>query len=314
MSPAAVMIAEAIQATWEAPFLISLAQWSLHRRILGPPPPFLRDLCETCIGGRLGPPERFRGDLDPLDFPVVARREFGIGAIEYIGYFYEAHVRKMPYLRELKRRCDGEGVTSVLVTCAHEGAIGDPNDRERRKVVQRHQRWMDMAAYLGCHSISVRVASKGEADEQARLVADGLHELGEWCRPHGLNVLVENHHGLTSDPAWLKKTLALADHPNVGMLPDWGNFDSGDGDGVYSAVEALMPLAGAVTAKCHDFGPDGAETTLDFARLVRIVRRANYRGHLGIEFEGQRLSEAEGILACKALLEKLQRAEMLQPA
>lgn len=308
------MIAEEARAASEAlPFLISLAQWSLHRRILGPPPPFLQDLYNICIGNHLGAPDRFRGDLDPLDFPVVARREFGIGAVEYIGFFYEAHVRKMPYLRELKRRCDGEGVTSVLVTCSDEGAIGDPDADTRRKVVQRHLRWMDMAAYLGCHSISVRVASKGEADEQARLVADGLHELGEWCRLHGLNVLVENHHGLTSDAAWLKKTLTLANHSNVGMLPDWGNFDS-DGDGLYGAVEALMPLAGAVTAKCHDFGPDGAETRLDFQRLVRITRRANYRGHLGIEFEGQRLSEAEGIHACKALLEKLQRAEMLEPA
>jgi sugar phosphate isomerase/epimerase len=166
-----------------------------------------------------------------------------------------------------------------------------------------------MAAYLGCHSVSVRVASIGSADEQARLVADGLCELGEWSGLHGLHVLVENHHGLTSDRTWLTRMLKLADHPNVGMLPDWGNFDSEQGDERYSALASLMPFARAVTAKCYDFAPDGSEATLDFPRLVRIATQANYRGHLGIEYEGHRLSEADGIRACKALLERLQQAQ-----
>jgi L-ribulose-5-phosphate 3-epimerase len=306
-----LVIAEEAHALSEtAPFLISLAQWSLHRRILGPALPLLRGLYEAHIASRFGPPDSFRGDLDPLDFPVVARREFGIGAVEYIGYFYATRVRNTDYLRELKTRAEGEGVRSLVVACGAEGAIGDPDTKKRRDVVQRHLKWLDMAAYLGCHSVSVRVASAGAADEQASLVADGLRDLADWSASHGLNVLIENHYGLSSDGAWLAETFKLVDRPNVGVSPDWGNFEPADADRLYTSVAEMMPYARAVTAKCYDFDPRGNETTLDFPRLVRIATEAKYRGHLGIEYEGERLSEADGILACKALLERIQKNEL----
>jgi L-ribulose-5-phosphate 3-epimerase len=309
------MIGEQAHVLSEAtPFLISLAQWSLHRRIIGPAPPLLRRWYDDYVASRFGPPDRFRGDLDPLDFPVVARREFGIGAVEYIGYFYAARVRSMAYLRELKTRADGEGVRGLVVACGAEGAIGDPDANERRQVVQRHLKWLDMAAHLGCHSISVRVASDAPVQEQARLVADGLCELADWSASHGLNVLVENHYGPSSDGAWLVGVLDQVDRPNVGASPDWGNFEAANADRRYSAVAKMMPYARAVTAKCYDFDVRGNETTLDFPRLIRIMAEANYRGHVSIEYEGRRLSEANGIHACKALLERIRESELAPAA
>lgn len=305
-----VIAEEAHVLSETAPFLISLAQWSLHRRIIGPALSPLRSWYEAYILSRFGPPDRFRGDLDPLDFPVVARREFGLGAVEYTGYFYATRLRSMTYLRELKTRADGEGVRGLVVACGAEGAIGDPDAKERRQVVQRHLKWLDMAAHLGCHSVSVRAGSAGSADEQARLVADGLGELADWGRAHGLSVLVENHYGPTSDGEWLANMLALADRPNLGFSPDWGNFDSAQADERYDAFASMMPHARAVTAKCYDFDARGNETTLDFRRLVRIAADANYRGYFGIEYEGQRLSEADGIHACKALLESIRENEL----
>jgi sugar phosphate isomerase/epimerase len=66
-----------------------------------------------------------------------------------------------------------------------------------------------------------------------------------------------------------------------------------------------MPHARAVSAKCYDFGPDGEESTIDFSRMIAIVKAAGYTGYVGIEYEGERLPEREGILAAKALLERL---------
>jgi L-ribulose-5-phosphate 3-epimerase len=223
-------------------------------------------------------------------------------------------VRSMDYLRELKTRADGEGVRGLVVACGAEGTIGHPDANMRRQVVQRHLKWLDMAAYLGCHSISVRVNSDGPAHEQARLIADGLRELADWSASHGLNVLVENHYGPSSDGAWLAGMLDQVDRSNVGASPDWGNFETANADRRYNAVAKMMPYARAVTAKCYDFDVHGNETTLDFPRLVRLMAEANYRGHVSIEYEGQRLSEANGIHACKALLERIRESELAPAA
>jgi len=289
------------------PYLISLSQWSLHRRLLGRKLPRALRTCAHFVRDKLKLSESPRGvGLAALDFPVVARREFGLGAVEYIGYFYAPYVRSARYLRELRTRAEGEGVRGLVVTCGAEGAIGHPNPKKRRAIVSRHLKWLDMAAYLGCHSICIRADSAGAREDQTARVADGVRGLAEWANLHGLDVLIENHYGLSSDASWLREVVARADHPRIGTLPDWGNFTAAEGDR-YDEIAQMMPMARAVSAKCYDFGADGRETTLDFQRLVGIVKRANYRGHIGIEYEGDRMSEADGVKACKALLERLQR-------
>jgi sugar phosphate isomerase/epimerase len=256
---------------------ISLAQWSLHRAL-------------------------FDGRLDPLEFPRVARREYGLRGVEYVNTFY----RELPpvWVSDLKARCDAEGVRSLLIMCDGEGRIGDPKPTARGQTIENHLRWLEAAAALGCHSIRVNAASEGPREEQTHLVADGLRRLAERAEPYGLNVLVENHGGISSDAAWLAATIRSADHPALGTLPDFGNWQISDTERYdpYRGLAELMPLARAVSAKSHDFGPDGEETGLDYGRLLRIVSDAGYEGWVGIEYEGAHLSEADGIRATKELL------------
>jgi sugar phosphate isomerase/epimerase len=264
-------------------FSISLAQWSLHRTLRGEQ------------GER----------LDPLDFAHAARG-FGIDGIEYVNSFFKDKARDKTYLAELKARAAGEGVQSLLIMCDGEGNLGDPDAARRAGAVENHQRWVEAAQFLGCHSIRVNAASAGSPDEQRRLAADGLRRLSEFADGAGLNVIVENHGGLSSDGAWLAATIREADHPRCGTLPDFGNFGSYDR---YKGVAELMPFARAVSAKSYDFDDAGNETTIDYARMLRIVRDAGYRGWVGIEYEGKRLSEPDGILATRRLLERV-RAEL----
>nr|WP_243664758.1 TIM barrel protein [Rhodothermus marinus] len=187
-------------STDEAPwFRISLAQWSLHRAIFG-------------------------GKLDALDFPVVARREFGIEAVEYVNQFFFDRARDRAYLGELKRRAEGEGVRSLLIMCDREGRLGDPDPARRRQAVENHYKWVEAARFLGCHSIRVNAASEGSYEEQQKLAADGLRQLVEFAAEHELNVLVENHGGLSSNGAWLAGVIRMVDHPRCGTLPDFGNW------------------------------------------------------------------------------------------
>jgi len=269
-------------------FKISLAEWSLNKGIRA-------------------------GETDHLDFAKIAKRNFGIDAIEYVNQlFTDKSGGSGNYIKEMKNIADGEGVKSLLIMCDGEGFLGDPSDVERNKAVENHYRWVDAAKYLGCHSIRVNAQSKGEYDEQMKLAADGLSSLTEYGAKHNINIIVENHGGLSSNGKWLSGVMDMVNHPHCGTLPDFGNFYLGTWDDKgkdwydrYVGVQELMPYAKAVSAKSHGFNDDGNEKETDYYKMMKIVLDAGYRGYVGIEYEGAELSEVDGISATKNLLEEV---------
>mgnify|MGYP002623733762 CR=1 FL=1 len=267
-------------------FPISLAEWSLHKTLR-------------------------RGDLDNLGFPNKAKA-LGIDAVEYVNSFWKDKATDDDYVAELKKRCEGEGVRSLLIMCDGEGALGDPDAAKRAQAVENHRKWVAAAEALGCHSIRVNAQSRGDWAEQQKLAADGLRRLCELADPHGVDVIVENHGGLSSNGRWLSETLKAVDHPRAGALPDFGNFrvSADETYDRYRGVSELMPFARGVSAKSHDFDDDGDEVHTDYDRMLRIVVvEHGWRGHVGIEYEGAKLSEDDGILATRRLLERV-RAEI----
>ncbi len=265
-------------------FRISLAQWSLHRTIRS-------------------------GALDHLDFARVTREEFGLEAVEYVNTFFFERARDAAYLAEMNRRAADHGVVQHLIMCDREGRLGDPDPARRAQAVGNHEKWLHAAATLGCARIRVNAASEGSFEEQQRLAADGLRRLCELADPLGLDVIVENHGGLSSRGDWLAGVMRRVDHARVGTLPDFGNFYEYDR---YQGVAEMMPFARAVSAKSHDFDEAGEETAKDYRRLLRLVLDAGFRGWIGIEYEGNRLPEAEGIHRTRRLLERVR--DELAPA
>lgn len=263
-------------ARGESLFRISLAQWSYHRAVQSKA-------------------------LDHLDFPRIARDDHGIDAVEYVSTLFDQGAAPA-YVASLRKRCDDLGVRSLLIMIDGEGALGDPDETKRIQAVESHRKWLDAARDLGCHSIRVNAESKGGWAEQQRLAADGLRRLCERADPMGLSVILENHWGLSSNGAWVTGLIRRVGHPRFGTLPDFGNFDPKEYDR-YEGVEDMAPSARAVSAKSNDFDDaTGEETTIDYRRMLRIVLRAGYRGRVGIEYEGSRLPEPEGVRRTQALL------------
>lgn len=258
-------------------FRISLAEWSLHRAL-------------------------YAKEMDNLDFAKTAKEVYGIEAIEYVNSFFKDKAEDKAYLDELNKRAEGHGVKQLLIMIDGEGWLGDPDDGKRKLTVENHKKWVEAAAHLGCHSIRVNARSKGSDEEQMKLCADGARKLTEFAGGHGINVIVENHGGLSSNGEWLAGLMKRVDMPRFGTLPDFGNF--GDYDR-YKGVEEMMPFAKAVSAKSHDFDEKGDEKHTDYFRMMKIVLDAGYRGYVGVEYEGKVLSEKEGILATKRLLERV---------
>jgi sugar phosphate isomerase/epimerase len=270
-------------------FSISLAQWSLHRY-------FKR----WTSGGYTD------GEGDPLDFPAITRNEFGIDGLEFVNTFYFEKINEAGYLSELKNRCDSEGMRNQLIMVDAEGRLGDPDEASRKQSVHNHYRWVEAAQFLGCHSIRVNAGSEGTWDEQMKLAADGIRSLCEFADDLDINVIVENHGGLSSNGEWLSGVMKMIDHPRAGTLPDFGNFRISRDEEYdrYKGVAELMPFAKGLSAKSHEFDEEGNEVNTDYYKMLQIVKDAGFKGYIGIEYEGDQFGEFEGIMATKALLEK----------
>ncbi|MEX0642032.1 MAG: sugar phosphate isomerase/epimerase family protein [Pirellulales bacterium] len=264
-------------------FKISLAEWSFHRAI------------------------HDKKTMTNLDFPVVAKRDFGIEGVEYVNQFFMDKARDTAYLTELKKRCDDNDVRSVLIMCDNEGDLGAPDEAKRKQAVENHHKWVEAARFLGCHSIRVNARSAGSYDEQMERAADGLRQLCEFADPYSINVIVENHGGLSSNGAWLAATIKKVELPNCGTLPDFGNFRVSEKEVYdrYQGVAELMPYAKGVSAKSHVFDAQGNEKEIDYTRMMKIVLDAGYHGFVGIEWEGSEPDEMEGVRLTLNLLKRV---------
>ncbi len=268
-------------------FQISLAQWSLHKSI-------------------------FAKKLDNLDFAEKTKKDFGISAVEYVNQFFKDKATDNGYLSQMKQRADDNGVDSILIMVDGEGHLGDTDEAKRIEAVENHYKWVEAAKFLGCHSIRVNAAGEGSAEEVSMAAIDGLGKLTEFAQDAGINVIVENHGGYSSNGQWLSNVISKVGLQGCGTLPDFGNFcitrkagKCADSYDRYKGTTELMPFAKGVSAKSHDFDKDGNEIHTDYKKMLSIVKEAGYSGHIGIEYEGSDLGEDEGILATKALLEKI---------
>ncbi|ODT99076.1 MAG: xylose isomerase [Planctomycetes bacterium SCN 63-9] len=265
-------------------FKISLAEWSLHRAL-------------------------FSKKLTNLDFPRVAREDYGIEAVEFVNQFFKDKAHDSDYLRELKKRANDVGVACVLIMIDGEGDLSSKEKAVRLKAVENHKKWVDAAVSLGCHAIRINTGKTYSPTDLSEL-AEACTSLVEYADAHKIHVICENHGGASSDPNSLVALIKAVGKPGFGTLPDFGNFPRTPDKksytiDVYDAIARLMPYAKGVSAKSHDFNPDGQESELDYARILKIVTDAGYNGYVGIEYEGGRLSEPEGIRATKKLIESV---------
>jgi sugar phosphate isomerase/epimerase len=266
-------------------FPISLAQWSLHRTL-------------------------FSKQLDNLDFPAVAKQQFGIDAVEYVNQFFMDKAEDTKYLNELLKRCNDNGVRNHLIMCDHEGMLADNDAKKRTEALENHYKWVNAAKYLGCQMIRVNTYGNGSPDEIKSAAADSLEQLSEYAEKEGIQIVVENHGGITSNGAWLASLIKQVNKKNVGTLPDLGNFclkysDSGCEEEYdrYKGVKELMPYAKSISAKTQEFDAKGNCVETDYKRMMQIIIDSGFRGYLGIEYGGS-IPEAEGIRMTKELLIK----------
>ncbi len=289
----------AMSETLQPFFKLSLAQWSLHKAIQS-------------------------GELSPLDFAKKAK-ELGFEGIEYVSQLYAEELEKDPdpqvamqkLLEILKAKSEENEIQNLIIMVDHEGDLAAVKEEARNEAVEKHKKWVDAAQFLGCHSIRVNLFGTDDPEQWQNTAADGLSKLADYAATKNVNVIVENHGYLSSNAALLVKVMQNVNKPNCGTLPDFGNFclkrEGGERWGAkcvdeypkYQGVEEMMPYAKAVSAKSYDFDTEGNETTIDYKKMLNVIKKSGYEGFIGVEYEGERLGETEGITATRDLLIKL---------
>jgi len=265
-------------------FEISLAEWSLRHPLKN-------------------------GQMTNLDFPKVAKETFGITGLEYVNQYFFDKATDRVYLAELNDRSQEAGTQPLLIMCDREGSLASADKAKRAKAVNNHKKWITAAWALGCHSIRVNAHGEGDRASMTGQMSESLRALCEFADPYDVNVIIENHGGLSSDASWVVEVIKACDHELAGTLPDFGNFvinrKTGEAYDTYKGIDELMPYAQGVSAKCKAFGPDGQETRVDYERLMKIVYGHGFHGFVGIEWGGKDTEYEAGIKACKKLLLKL---------
>ncbi|SFZ90925.1 Sugar phosphate isomerase/epimerase [Flaviramulus basaltis] len=280
-------------------FKLSLAQWSFHKAI------------------------RDDKTMDVYDFAKKAK-ELGFEGVEYVSQLYKLEEGNEQasldsIVAQLKSHSEANNIQNVLIMIDHEGDLAVNDKAERDEAVRKHKMWIDAAAKLGCSSVRVNLFG-GEAEKDAAQwhanSVDGLGRLAAYAATKGLNVIVENHGGRSSEADKVVAVLKEINYNNCGALPDFGNFcyarDTGDRWGgectgqydIYKGVAELMPYAKGVSAKAFDFDENGNETTIDYERMLKIIKDSGFKGFIGVEYEGNNLGEEEGVIATRDLLLK----------
>ena len=285
---------EKVHSNEGAFFKLSLAQWSLHRYV-----------------------EEKKNS--PFHFASQAK-EMGFEGLEYVSQLYKYEIEELGFdvvIDSLNKISKKESMQNILIMVDDEGDLADPDENKRNQAVENHKKWVDAASKLGCHSIRVNTFGTNDPEIWKTTVVDGLRKLSVYAATKNINVLCENHGWLSSNPVELMKAINEVNMENCGTLPDFGNWcvkradvneKWGDCAEVYpdkyEGTKMMMPAAMAVSAKSYDFDEAGNETTIDYIKMLQIVKDAEYTGFIGVEYEGDRLNERDGIKATRDLLLK----------
>jgi len=272
------------------------------------------------------------GKLKALDFPAKVKKDFDITGLDYCSMFFADKAKDSAFLNDLKQRSADAGTYNLRIMVDGEGVLGDLDETKRLKAVDNHYKWIDAAAMLGCPMIRVNVEGDGNTDDVAKAAADSLGRLIEYGKKDKVDVIVENHVGISCNGGWLAGVMKQVNSKHCGTLADFGNFCINrtkpeeqtiaaymktkclEEYDRYKGIQELMPFAKGVHAKTHLFDANGNDTETDFVKMFSIIKRSGFKGWVSLEYEGglfkmynpaaPNLGNDDGVKATKALVEK----------
>ena len=218
------------------------------------------------------------GKWKNLDFPRIAREDFGVNGIEFVNTLFE--VPTEGYLKKLKKNAKDNGVTMVLIMCDDEGDGCAGTKEGQNQFAINHRKWVDIAHYLGCHAIRTNCRGPQNADKKETLkwASDSYNDLLEYAKPANVSIVIENHGGVSNDADWMVDLMKKVNNKNFGTYPDWRkpapDFDN------YVYLQKTLPWAKGMSYR----NQPTEELT---AKMIKLSKDGGYKGWYGIESSGR---------------------------
>ena len=269
----------------------SLGQWTFHKAL-------------------------FANEMTTVDF-IHKTKELGFQGVDFVNQFFMDKAEDLPFLDSLKSTLDENKLKATLILIDREGDLGNPNDEERKLAIENHKQWIHAAEYLACPSVRFNAFGNGSADEVMEACVASIGILADYAKTKGIEVLIENHGGYSSDPNWLVSLYKKLNRSNVALLPDFDNWcierENGERWGTpcineydrYKGMKLLLPFAGTISIKSFGFDEEGKEIKTDFERVFEMVKETGYPEYMGIEFEGDGMPPSEGLKKTLSLIKRI---------
>ena len=239
-----------------------------------------RDFFKDVPGNRKNPPPADK-QIDLFQFIDYCADHQCEGA-ELTAYYFPKEVTN-EFLIGLKRHAFLRGIAISGSAVGNNFALpkGDALSRQIADVKQ----WIDRASVMGAPHIRVFAgAAKGLSDAEARRMCMGaLEECSEYAGGKGIFLGLENHGGIVAEPEGLLEIVRGVKSKWLGINLDTGNFQTAD---PYADLEKIAPYAVNVQYKVEIQRKDQKEKEpSDMARVIKILREANYQGYVALEYE-----------------------------
>ena len=226
------------------------------------------------------------GKMDMFGF-VEECANLGLDGVELLFVHFDS--TETDYLRKLKHACTSRHLSIAAVSPG--GHLTVQDDAEREADVEDVCRWIDVAAYLGAPRIRFFCGSGDELDaggvELYGKVLAAMKKIVAKCEEKGIVAALENHGGTNADQLLrFHKDIA---NPWFAFTLDTGNFPPASrvGPETYTSIERIAPHASMIHAKFFNVLEDGRDRDFDWERIHAILKGANFRGFLSVEYEGE---------------------------
>lgn len=272
------------------PIEIGLSTWSLNHH-MGP----VKLEAVTELGEKHEWTMDYPEDVSLVGFAGFAKKEYAISHLELTQMCFPS--TEPSYLEQLKNAAEAEG--SIIQNIPIDvGYICEPDANIRNEHIREIRKWMDVAAAVGSRAVRVNTGPEHEGSDALSLAIESYKHLTEYAGELGMDVLIENHGGVSHDPDMIAKIIDAVSSERLGACPDFGGFDNAV---LYQALEKIMPFAKVVHAKSYSFDEEGEEMRIDYRRCLEIIKRSGFDGVLSIEYEGEE-DQYEGVRKTKELI------------
>ena len=231
------------------------------------------------------------GKMDLERLLHVCADELKIGGIDIIDVHFKSGdpavlLNDTAYLLKIKKLATDLGITISAVSPGN--SFGKDKESDEKAEVDKINKWTDIAYILGAPNSRIFAgwAPKEKQSELWPKVVKSIKSCAEYAAKKGVTLAVESHNGGGYLPTSVETLKLLKDvnSPWVKLNLDTGNYQDPD---MYGALKKSIGFATHMHAKIHKLSPDGRELEFDYDKIFTILKEANYRGFLNIEYEGK---------------------------